>query len=81
MNGKLSRLELAAQLAENTKENVEMLKLLLKLDELDKVDVQPDSQLKRKAVEIAVKKGIYTPRHVNKMTYTELEEWCLAQNF
>jgi hypothetical protein len=81
MKGKISRLELAAQLSENPKENVEILKLLLRLDELDQVDAQPDPQLKRKAVEIAVKKGICTPRHVNAMTNRELEEWCIAQNF
>lgn len=81
MKGKISRLELAAQLSENPKENVEILKLLLRLDELDQVDAQPDPQLKRRAVAIAIKKGVSTPRHVNAMTNIELEEWCIAQNF
>ncbi|MBE9206038.1 hypothetical protein IQ244_05820 [Nostoc sp. LEGE 06077] len=81
MKEKISRLELADQLSENPRENAKILELLLKLDELDQVDAQPDPQLKRRAVEIAIKKGISTPRHVNAMTNIELEEWCIAQNF
>lgn len=72
--------ELLAKLAENPKESVELVNGVLKLYELEQASVQPDSQLVARAMNIATRKGIRTPRYVKRMTDAELQAWIAQQS-